>query len=369
MSDRFTGGFFGFASLFLTGLFGLFLPPPLPPFPHLSPLSPGTSLLFTSPIDDRQDFRPSDPARSCQQTSRHPRAFLLYDPAIMPLTLSDGRRLEPDRPRIMGILNVTPDSFSDGGQYLDPDAALAHAMAMIEQGADIIDVGGESTRPGAPSVWPDEQIRRTVPAIQRLAEKLSKLASPVPISIDTTSPQVAQAALDAGASIINDIHAGQTPGMWSLAAERQCPIILMHMQGTPQTMQQQPVYRDVVAEVKDFLLRRTDAALAMGISPDRIVLDVGIGFGKTLEHNLTLLAALPEFARLGYPLLLGASRKRFLKEILQTDRPTVAADASITSLAVMAGASIIRVHDVPANRQAADVAWAIARRRRGFERV
>lgn len=278
----------------------------------------------------------------------------------MYLTLSDGRRLTLDRPAIMGILNATPDSFSDGGRYLLPQDAAAHATQMVQQGADWIDVGGESTRPGAQGVSPTEQIRRTVPVIEQLVRQGIAGPQTIPISIDTTSPQVAQAALDAGASIVNDIRAGQESGMLELVARRGCPIVLMHMQGAPRTMQQQPVYRDVVAEVREFLLQRARAAQAAGVSSDRIVLDVGIGFGKTLEHNLALLAALPTLAPLGYPLLLGASRKSFIRQILRQDQPSTAADASVTAMAVMAGVSIIRVHEVQANRQAADVAWAVA---------
>lgn len=266
----------------------------------------------------------------------------------------------PLRPQIVGILNLTPDSFSDGGRYADTTAAVDAARRMIADGADILDLGGESTRPGAQRIDADEQIRRVIPVIERLAG-IDKLPG---VSIDTTLTVVARAALDAGATIINDVSAGLDPHnetpMFQLAAERDVPIILMHMPGEPATMQVDPRYADVVTEVRDFLLRRAEAALAAGVKPQRIILDPGLGFGKTTEHNLRLLAHLGELVNTGYPILLGASRKRFLGEITGVTDPTqrVAATCAATAIGVMAGVRYFRVHDVAQNRHAADVTFA-----------
>jgi len=299
----------------------------------------------------------------------------------------------PVRPQIFGILNVTPDSFSDGGQFDQVDNAVAHARRMLDEGADAIDVGGESTRPGAGRIDIDEQIRRVVVVIKAIVQKCgfserpptqpppegaeqrppslgeglgdgaSAKPSPRPlISIDTTRAAVAEAALDAGAAIINDVSAGREDSrMFALAAERGAAIILMHMRGEPATMQRDPSYENVVAEVRDFLLARADAALAAGVAADRIILDPGIGFGKTTTHNLQLLAALPTLVGTGYPIMLGTSRKRFLGEIAgRTNAPDRAvATAATTALGVAAGVQLFRVHDVKANREAADVAWAV----------
>ena len=245
--------------------------------------------------------------------------------------------------RVMGILNVTPDSFSDGGRCVDVDTAVARGLDMIQQGAAILDIGPESTRPGAAPVAPDEQIRRAVPVIEKLRRQTD-----IPISIDTQNPAVAAAALDAGAAIINDISALADPAMAELAADRCAPVILMHMQGTPRTMQQNPRYGDVVAEVRDFLLRRAGCAESMAIASDKIILDPGIGFGKTTEHNLQLLNRLDTFARLGYRLLVGTSRKRFIGRITVKDNPAerIFGTAATVALAVLKGASIVRVHDV-----------------------
>lgn len=266
------------------------------------------------------------------------------------------------RPCIMGILNVTPDSFSDGGRWLDVAAAVDHAGRMLDEGADLIDIGGESTRPGAARVEVDEQIRRIVPVIRRVDAEVD-----APISVDTTRAAVAEAALDAGASILNDVSAGRDdPRMFTLAARRGAPIVLMHMRGEPATMQQTPQYDDVVAEVEAFLLERAAAALAAGVARDAILLDPGIGFGKTGEHNLRLLAALPRLVAMGYPLVLGTSRKRFLRMIAGCGNEPAPADAVVgatcatTALAVAAGVAVVRVHDVAPNRQAADVAAAVA---------
>jgi dihydropteroate synthase len=271
--------------------------------------------------------------------------------------------LDFSKPLIMGILNITPDSFSDGGQFLSTEHAVAHAMAMVEQGADIIDVGGESTRPGAKRVGVVEQTKRVIPVIQSVR---AQLPSRVQISIDTTSSEVATAALDAGAGIINDVSAGRDdPGMFRLAAFSKAPIVLMHMKGTPETMQQNPSYRDVVSEVVEFLRGRADAALQAGVSKEAIILDPGIGFGKNRNHNLSLLGNLACLVDIGYPLLLGTSRKRFMGSLSRVQQPRnlMPATCGTTALGVMVGVAIFRVHDVMENRQAADVAWAIKTQR------
>ncbi|MCC6681362.1 MAG: dihydropteroate synthase [Phycisphaeraceae bacterium] len=248
----------------------------------------------------------------------------------------------------MGILNLTPDSFSDGGSYRDVDAAVAQAKAMLDQGATIIDVGGESTRPGAQPVGAQEQMARVLPVIERLHTALPQAW----ISIDTTRGAVAAAALDAGACMINDISAGRhDQAMFELATQRRVPIVLMHMQGEPGTMQHDPKYDDVVAEVESFLLERAGAAEQAGVGRANILLDPGIGFGKSTEHNLTLLAALPWLSALGYPLLLGASRKRFLAPDLPP-RERLGGTIATTVLAALAGVALVRVHDVAANQQA-----------------
>jgi len=262
-------------------------------------------------------------------------------------------------PIIMGILNVTPDSFSDGGQYQNADTAVNHALQMVEEGADIIDVGGESTRPGSEHVNASEQKNRVLPVIQALKKKIPEK---VLISIDTTLADVASAALDAGASIINDVSAGRDdPGMFKLAAQKQCPCILMHMQGTPETMQVNPVYDDVVEEIRSFLLERSEIAINAGIKKENIILDPGIGFGKTTEHNLELMANLHRFVDTGFPVLLGASRKRFMGALCAgtAAERLIGATCATTTLGVAAGVKLFRVHDVRENRQAADVAWTI----------
>ena len=264
------------------------------------------------------------------------------------------------KPLMMGILNVTPDSFSDGGQYIEVSSAIEQVKKMLEEGADIIDIGGESTRPGSKSVSPEEQIKRVVPIIKAIRQEVS---SSVLISIDTTLSEVAKAALDAGASLINDISAGQTDkNILVLASEREVPIILMHMQGTPKTMQDAPSYDDVVTEVVKSLISRAEEALAVGVKKENIILDPGIGFGKRREDNIHLLANLSSLVDKGYPVLLGTSRKRFMGSLCSVSEPSelVTATAVTTALGVMAGVKIFRVHDVKENRQAADVAWAIS---------
>lgn len=263
------------------------------------------------------------------------------------------QKLDQSQPLIMGILNMTPDSFSDGGLYTDLDQAYAHALRMIKEGADIIDIGGESTRPGSDPIGATEQIARVLPIIERLRQGFEDCL----ISIDTTLPEVAAAALDAGCDLINDVSSGFSPDMFSLAAKRAVPIILMHMQGTPKTMQDDPYYQDVVAEVSDYLLARAGLAESQGVLKKNIILDPGIGFGKRKIDNLKLLAHLNRLTELGYPLLLGTSRKRFMGSLCHETR--VAATVATTALGVAAGVKIFRVHDVKENRQGADVAYAI----------
>ncbi|GFO71001.1 dihydropteroate synthase [Bathymodiolus japonicus methanotrophic gill symbiont] len=263
------------------------------------------------------------------------------------------------RPLIMGILNVTPDSFSDGGKFTATDSALAQARRMIAEGVDIIDIGGESTRPGAASVTTEKQIARVIPVINAIRKELS---TSLLISIDTTLSAVAKAALDAGASIINDISAGvQDAEILSLAAEREVPIILMHIKGQPDNMQDAPFYQDVVSEVLSALQERVDAALSAGVAKQQIVIDPGIGFGKRRQDNLDLLANLDRFVVTGYPVLLGTSRKRFMGSLCAVTEPAklVSATAATTALGVQQGVQMFRVHDVKENRQSADVAWAI----------
>ena len=258
----------------------------------------------------------------------------------------------------MGILNVTPDSFSDGGRFVGVDAVCAHAVQMVDDGADIVDVGGESTRPGASAVPAAVQIARVVPVIAALRQRLP---ARIVLSVDTREVAVARAALDAGACIVNDIAGGAAPGLFELVASHGAALVLMHMQGTPAIMQREPRYVDVVAEVRDFLLERAEAAERAGISRARLALDPGIGFGKNREHNLRLLAGLGELTAAGYAVLLGTSRKRFMGAICSATVPRelLGATCATTALAVAAGVKIVRVHDVKPNRQAADVAWAI----------
>ncbi len=259
----------------------------------------------------------------------------------------------------MGILNVTSDSFSDGGRYRQVDRAIAHGLSMAEQGADIIDVGGESVRPGAQRVNAATQVKRVERVIQSLR---SRLPLQVVISIDTTLSTVAAAALRAGADMINDISAGRDdPSMLQIAAEHNVPVVLMHMQGIPQTMQENPHYQDVVEEIVAFLRQRAMAAQQVGVYKENIILDPGIGFGKTRVLNLKLLANLKKFVDLDYPILLGVSRKRFMGSLISMQEPVelVPATCAVTALGVMAGVAIFRVHDVFENRQVADVTWEI----------
>ncbi len=258
----------------------------------------------------------------------------------------------------MGILNVTPDSFSDGGQFLSTDKAVNHGLQMLAEGAAIIDIGPESTRPGSQPVAPSEQIRRAIPVIEALRKKTN-----APISIDTANPDVAAAALTAGASIINDVTALSNPQMAALAAARQVPVVLMHAQGTPATMQHNPHYTDVVAEVKEYLLKQAVFAEQAGIPKERIFLDPGIGFGKTTDHNLTLLNHLDALTASGYRVLIGTSRKRFIGQLTGKDIPAdrIFGTAATVALAVAKGASIVRVHDVAPMADVINVANAIVR--------
>jgi dihydropteroate synthase len=244
---------------------------------------------------------------------------------------------------VMGVLNVTPDSFSDGGKFLDCDKAVERGLKMADEGAAIIDVGPESTRPGAEVVPAAEQIRRAVPVVKALAKKMN-----VPISIDTTNYEVARAALDAGASMVNDITALADERMARLAAERQVPVVLMHIQGTPRTMQIEPRYDDVVAEVLTFLLDRAKRAEQFGIPKQRIFIDPGIGFGKTVEHNLKLLANIDKFVKTGYRVLVGPSRKAFIGKLTGKGNPAerIFGTAAVVAFCAAAGVSIVRVHDV-----------------------
>lgn len=261
---------------------------------------------------------------------------------------------------VMGVVNVTPDSFSDGGRFLDAGKAVAHALELVAQGTEILDIGGESTRPGATPVSETEELRRVIPVIERLAAQVK-----IPLSIDTIKPTVARAALAAGASIINDIAANRDDDtMWRVVAETSAGYVCMHMQGSPQTMQSHPSYQDLLGEVETFFRDRLERLNASGVRADQVVFDVGIGFGKTLEHNLQLLASLRGFTKLGRPLLVGASRKSFLGKLLGADVANrLPASLACASLAVAAGTQIIRAHDVAETVQAVRLTEAILARR------
>ncbi|MEN5425981.1 dihydropteroate synthase [Stenotrophomonas pennii] len=265
-----------------------------------------------------------------------------------------GRVLRLDRARVMGIVNVTPDSFSDGGQHDSAEAAVAHGLKLVEEGADLLDIGGESTRPGSAPVPLDEELRRVLPVIEQLAARTT-----VPISIDTFKPEVMRAAVAAGAGMINDIHALRQPGALDAAADAGVPVVLMHMQGEPGSMQADPQYDDVVAEVHRFLVQRLFAAEMAGIAKKNLVIDLGFGFGKRVDHNMTLLARSERFLELGVPMLAGLSRKRTLGELTGRQLPAerVAASVAAHLVAVQRGARIVRVHDVAATVDALKV-WA-----------
>ena len=267
------------------------------------------------------------------------------------------RSLPLARPLVMGILNITPDSFSDGGQYLSPDEAVERALSLEAEGADLLDIGGESTRPGSPEVPAEEELRRVLPVIEALAGRLA-----IPISIDTWKAQVAQGALTAGAEIVNDISGLRfDPLLADVAAQHQAGLVLMHTRGRPQTMQQDTAYDDLLGEVSSGLLASAERACAAGVAAERIVLDPGIGFAKDLQGNLELLRRLEELTGLGFPLLVGASRKSFIGRTLGRDNPQdrLFGTAATVALAVASGASVLRVHDVRAMREVIEMTCAI----------
>ena len=276
--------------------------------------------------------------------------------AEQPAVLRCGRfSIDLSGPRVMGIVNVTPDSFSDGGKFFDPGLACAHARRLIDEGADLIDLGGESTRPGARPVGEEEELARVLPVLRELRD------APVPVSIDTMKPGVMRAVLAEGATLINDVNALRAPGALAAVAASEAGVCLMHMKGEPRTMQLEPHYEDVVAEVAAFLSERAAACEQAGISRHRIVIDPGFGFGKTVAHNMKLLRELQSMRRLGYPVLFGASRKSSLARIIgcpEGDRLHASVAAAL--LAVERGASIVRVHDVAATRDALAV-WLAMR--------
>ena len=265
-----------------------------------------------------------------------------------------GRVLRLDRPRVMGIVNVTPDSFSDGGAHDSAEAAVAHGLQLVAEGADLLDIGGESTRPGSAPVPLDEELRRVIPVIEQLARQ-----TPVPISIDTFKPEVMRAAVAAGAGLINDIHALRQPGALAAAAELRVPVVLMHMQGEPGSMQDTPHYDDVVADVHRFLAERIFSAEMAGIAKSNLIIDLGFGFGKTTDHNMVLLARSARFLDLGVPMLAGLSRKRSIGELTgrEVPRERVAGSVAAHLIAAQRGAKILRVHDVAATVDALSV-WA-----------
>ena len=266
------------------------------------------------------------------------------------------RVLDLSMPRIMGVLNRTPDSFSDGGRYLDIDKALAQAGRMVDEGADLIDVGGESTRPGADPVGEQQELDRVVPLIERLRDEVDCV-----LSVDTSKPAVMRAACAAGADLINDVNALRANGAVAAAADTGAAVCLMHMQGEPRTMQQAPQYADVVAEVRDFLGRRVIDCVDAGIPRERLCVDPGFGFGKNLGHNLALLAGLDTLSTLGLPVLVGFSRKSMLGAIAGRSTPDARLTAGIATaaLAVSRGALIVRTHDVAETRDAVRVAWVV----------
>jgi dihydropteroate synthase len=274
----------------------------------------------------------------------------------MPVAAAPATTLDLRFPCIMGVINVTPDSFSDGGRFFAPDAALTQALALVREGAAVVDIGGESTRPGSDPVTLDDELQRVVPVVEALATRVG-----VPISVDTTKAEVARRALAAGARMVNDVSALRTdPEMAGVVAEAGCPVCLMHMRGQPKTMQDAPRYDDVVGEVIAFLEERMAFAVASGVREEQVLLDPGIGFGKTIEHNLTLLRHLDRLVALGRPVVLGTSRKRFLGAILGAEPgERVVGTMATTVIGLLAGAHIFRVHDVKPNYEALRVALAV----------
>jgi dihydropteroate synthase len=276
------------------------------------------------------------------------------EPGFPPYLQCGRYRLSLDRPLIMGVVNVTPDSFSDGGLYANADTAIAHAYKLIEAGADILDIGGESTRPGAEPVTSAEERRRVIPVLQALA------GCGRPLSIDTRKPELMREAIDSGVSLVNDIDALESPDSLAIVSGASVAVCLMHKKGDPRTMQQNPQYADVVREVRDYLELRMNAALAAGIPRERIVIDPGFGFGKTFEHNLSLLRQLSELTRLGVPVLAGLSRKAMLGRLTGREpRDRVHASVAAGLFAAERGARILRVHDVTETRDALTVWWAL----------
>ena len=264
-------------------------------------------------------------------------------------------QLNLNRPHVMGIVNVTPDSFSDGGQFSAADAAIAHALKLVEEGAGILDIGGESTRPNATPVSLQEELDRVIPVIEALAKQVN-----IPMSIDTYKPQVMQAAIQAGASMVNDVRALQEAGALEVVVNSNVGVCLMHMQGTPQTMQDNPQYDDVVIDVKAFLEGRLRASIHAGVGAERILLDPGFGFGKTRAHNIALIQQLESFTELGQPLLVGLSRKSVLGQVTGNDVDTrLYASVAASVISAMKGAKILRVHDVKATVEALKVVTAI----------
>jgi dihydropteroate synthase len=267
-----------------------------------------------------------------------------------------GRDFAPPGAFVVGVLNVTPDSFSDGGRFLDPGAALDHALRLASEGADVVDVGGESTRPGAPEVSVEEELRRVVPVLARL----SAARFPVPISVDTSRPEVARAAIDSGAALVNDVRGLADPELARVVARAGVPVVVMHMRGSPRDMRERATYGDVVAEVRAELGSALARAVQAGVAEDRIVLDPGLGFAKTAEQSLTVLARLREFLPLGRPLLVGPSRKSFIGAL--TGAPPeerLPGTLAAVTASVLGGATFVRVHDVAAARQAVRVAMAL----------
>jgi len=266
------------------------------------------------------------------------------------------KTLDLSTPVVMGVLNVTPDSFSDGGRFLSPAAAIEQGLRLAAEGAALIDVGGESTRPGAAPVSVAEELARVVPVVRALSERTTAV-----ISVDTSKPQVMQAAAAAGAGLINDVRALREPGALAAARASGCAVCLMHMQGEPGTMQQAPSYRDVLAEVQAFLGERVDACLAAGLQPDQLLIDPGFGFGKTFEHNLTLLRGLPELARADVPLAVGLSRKALLGKLTgRAAHERLYGSVALAVIAALHGARLIRAHDVAATVDALKVVAALA---------
>jgi dihydropteroate synthase len=268
-----------------------------------------------------------------------------------------GRILRFDMPRVMGIVNVTPDSFSDGGTHASADAAVAHGLALAEQGADVLDIGGESTRPGAADVPLDEELRRVIPVIERLAKETA-----LPISVDTSKPEVMRAAVAPGAGMVNDVYALRREGALDAAAELGVPVVLMHMLGEPRSMQDDPRYDDVVADVHRFLAERIFSAEMAGIAKKNIVVDPGFGFGKSRDHNLALLAQLQRFTELGVPVMAGLSRKKTIGELTGHAMPRDRLHGSVAAhlIAAQRGAMLLRVHDVAATVDALRVWNAVA---------